>query len=189
LDSTDSDPYPLNPSELQSAVAELQMKPKVETIWEQDGYFVFKMDTVPTIPYLGPWVWASQLQLEGYALAQADETGAFRSQEGRLAGGRPLRVDLYWKSLAPMPTDYSISVRLLAPNGAIVAQDDSWPARGTLATSTWAVGRTIRDTHYLSVPAGPLPETLALAVVVYETQTLERIPPTSGYVLANLPAE
>jgi hypothetical protein len=186
LDAADINPYPLTPSELQSALVQLQMAPEVETIWEQDGYFVFKVATVP-VPQQGPWVWASQLQLEGYALAQADETGAFVSQENRLVGGRTLRVALYWKALAPMSSNYSISVRLLAPDGYLVAQNDSWPAQGALATSVWPVGRTIRDTHYLSMPPAPLPETLALEILVYETETLQLLPPVSGYILITLP--
>lgn len=186
LDAAGSDTYPLTTAEVHSALLAWQMAPEVETVWEQDGYFVFRTTPAPNFLHQGPWVWAPWLRLEGYELAQTDETGAFRPAGTVPVAGRTLRVALYWQALARMEKDYSISTRLVGPDGQLVAQDDAWPARGALATSRWAAGRTIRDTHYLQLPAEGLPETLTLEVLVYETATVKLLVPETGYVLTSL---
>jgi uncharacterized membrane protein len=183
LDATDSNPYPLTPSELKSALHELQMDPSIQTVWEQDGYFIFKVTPAPTFPRQASKAWPPWLQLEGYELGQATPAGGFVSGEMRPAAGHTLRVMLYWTALTPMEKNYSVSVRLLTPDGRLLAQDDSWPGRGALATSLWTVGRTIRDTHYIQLPSDSVPDALALAVMVYETDTVQPIAPADGYIL------
>jgi hypothetical protein len=187
LDETTDKPYPLTPSSLHTAIVQIQMDPSVETIWEEDGYFLFQVGFAAAIPSPGSWSWSGQLQLEGYALAQADEGGAFRPAQGTLASGRPVRVALYWTALAAMPHDYSVSVRLVSPDGGIASQDDGWPGRGLFATSGWPVGQTIRDTHYLALPPGLASQTVALQVLIYETDTLRPVSPEAGYTLAEFP--
>jgi hypothetical protein len=183
LDVADPNPYPLVPSELQSSVRQLQMDPTVQTMWEQDGYFVFKVSSAPVFPRQTLKVWLPWLQLEGYELAYTDAAGAFVSGQVTPRSGCTLRVMLYWTALARMEKNYSVSVRLLASDGQLLAQDDSWPGRGTLATSLWPVGQTIRDTHYIQLPSSSPPAELSLAVLVYETDTVQSMAPKDGYVL------
>jgi uncharacterized membrane protein len=182
LDTTDANPYPLSYSELQSSLRRLQMDPSIQTVWEQDGYYLLNTNVAPAF-ISSPQVWPPWLQLEGHELAQTDHSGAFVSLQDRPTAGRTLRVILYWTALAAMDRNYSISVRLVAPDGRLVAQDDSWPGGGTLATSVWPVAQTIRDTHYLQLPSSIPAAQLTLAVLVYETATLQPIPPDSGQVL------
>lgn len=186
LDSASSNSYPLTAEESAAALLAWQMAPETQLLWEEDGYFVLRTTPAPTFPRRGPWVWAPWLQLEGYELAQADGVGAFQAGAVVPEPGRTLRVDLYWRALAEMETNYSISVRLVGPSGQLVAQNDAWPARGALPTTDWAAGRTIRDSHYLQLPSDALPQPLSLAVVVYETTTVQPLPPVSGHVLETL---
>ena len=146
------------------------MDPRKQVYWEQDGYFVFVLsDTVDTSQWReATWVWEPGLRLEGYEIAQTDETGAFIRGRTSPAPGHTLRVDLYLTALKPMDTNYSVSARAVTPDGRVVAQDDSWPAGGLWPTVLWPTGQTIRDTHYLVLPTEGLPERLVLKVLVYE---------------------
>jgi hypothetical protein len=98
-------------------------------------------------------------------------------------------VELYWTALQAMFDYYAISVRLLAPDGSIVAQDDNWPAHGAVPTPLWEVGRSLRDAHYLTLPETPLPSEMILLVVVYAAGTLQPVEPAAGSVLTSLRAK
>jgi hypothetical protein len=187
LDAKTTAPYPLTAPELQSNIALLQMQANLELVWEEDGYYVFRIGSDRANPRHGPWAWDSSLELTDHALAQSCGTGAFLPVGRGLEAGCTLRVELFWRTLSQPTGDYTISVRLLAPDGQATTQADSQPARGTLSTLDWAVGRTIRDTHYLSVPLASTPKELSLVVLVYDTVTLEPIAPTEGQVLTRLP--
>jgi 4-amino-4-deoxy-L-arabinose transferase-like glycosyltransferase len=82
-----------------------------------------------------------------------------------------LEIVLYWHALAPMSTDYTISVRLVAPDGTWAAQHDSWPAGGLLPTSQWRVGDYVHDAYSLALPASVVSGEYALQVVVYDAVT------------------
>jgi hypothetical protein len=103
-----------------------------------------------------------------------------------LDSGGQLRVILHWTALEAMPGYLAISVRLVASDGRVVAQEDSWPARGALPTPLWEAGRSIRDTHYLELPAEELPPQLTLRVIVYAADTLDPIAPQAGHALTAL---
>jgi len=187
LDTNDPNPYPLRSRELRASVRQLQMAPEVQTSWEQDGYFLFKMTSAPAFGRQRVWLWPPWLQLDGYELAQTDGRGAFVDLDGGpLRPGQTVRVGLYWTALASMGTNYSISLRLVAPDSRAAAQHDSWPGQGVFPTAVWPVGRTIRDIHYLHLPEGTLTGPLDLVVIVYETETAQPIPPTGGHLLTTL---
>jgi len=103
-----------------------------------------------------------------------------------------LAIDLFWHALPPINNDtgtcfstvvednpvticprnnYAVSVRLVAPEGTVVAQHDSQPANGLLPTSQWRVNDYVQDTHRLTLPAGALPGEYSVAVVVYNAET------------------
>ena len=90
------------------------------------------------------------------------------------ATGR-VRVTLYWRCVAPNTADYTVFVHLLDASGAIVAQHDAPPRRGTYPTSIWEVGETITDEYELTIPAGArAPFTLAIGM--YAPLTQQRLP-------------
>ncbi|NBD35486.1 MAG: DUF2079 domain-containing protein [Chloroflexi bacterium] len=185
LDATGLNSYPLHYSEIEGIVDTYRMDPRMQVYWEQDGYIVFRTSEVAGT---SPWrtvecMWDVGVRVEGYEIAQTDETGAFMQDSTSPAPGQTLRVELYLEALTPMDTNYSISVRAITPEGRLLAQDDSWPARGLMPTVVWPAGQLLRDTHYLTLPMENLPNSLLLQVVMYDSATLERVSPASGCVL------
>ncbi len=84
-----------------------------------------------------------------------------------------------------MTTDYTVSVRLLGPDGETIAHSTGKPGGGDLATSSLAAGQTIRDTHYLTLP-DQLPASLSLVVYAGEIDAagnLQVIAPVLGETL------
>jgi hypothetical protein len=187
LDLVGSLTYPLDRDKIRSTVYTFRLDPAMQIVWEQDGYYLFHPVGTPQIPQQGPWVWAPWLRLEGYELSQMDREGAFRSKLDGALSGSELRVALYWTALTRMQINYVISVLLVAPDGFIVAQDDSWPGGGVLGTSAMEPRSTVRDIHYLHLPVGRGPEELRLRVIVYEADSLVRLAPEQGYILSTIP--
>jgi hypothetical protein len=191
LDSTSKLIYPYAHREKYlTQLLRLQMDPTLYLEWEQDGIFVFRKEPSMQVPNAGLWEWLPYLSLNGYDLTQTNAEGAFDPALAiKPEAGGELRVSLYWTALAAMKTNYTVSVRLVASDGWIVAQDDSWPGGGRFATSTWQVGQSIRDIHYLKLPSGRASEDLRLTIVVYELNSLKRLSPETGYTLTTLKAQ
>ena len=82
-----------------------------------------------------------------------------------------LDVVLYWHALSSIDTDYTVSVRLVAPDGDWLVQRDSWPADGLLPTGQWRPGDYVRDAHSLTLPAELGTGMYTVQVVVYDTAT------------------
>lgn len=66
----------------------------------------------------------------------------------------PTRIDLWWRSDAPLALDYSVSAFLLDGNGTLAAQHDSFPFENGRPTSGWRSGEIIFDPHPLP-PVAP----------------------------------
>lgn len=189
LDETDPNPYPLTSDQLKKFVLEYEAKPTYKIALEQDGYYIFEPDAQKVFPLQQPLEFSATLQLQNFSLAQTDASKAFQKLDpanAPVSPGQRMRVELYWESLAPMAANYAISVRLVTQDGRVLAQDDSWPARGLLSTLQWPVGQEIRDIHYLNVPGGELSQKLHLEVIVYNTETRQPLGPANGYLIAPL---
>jgi len=76
-----------------------------------------------------------------------------------------VHLDLYWRARSAVPDNYSVSVQLFDSQGRQLAQDDSYPGRGTLPTSRWRPGDAVRDVHALG-PLTNAPEATTGAIVV-----------------------
>ena len=104
----------------------------------------------------------------------------------------PFAVSLVWHALPPIEQDrgpcypekvenviaticpridYTVSVRVIAPDGSVVAQHDSYPANGLLPTSQWRVDDYVQDRHNLTLPADAPPGEYRIEVVVYNVET------------------
>ena len=82
-----------------------------------------------------------------------------------------LEIVLYWQSLALMMSDYTVSVRVVAPDGTWLAQHDGWPAGGLLPTSQLRQGDYVRDVHRLELPPDATVD--RVQVVVYDAESGE----------------
>jgi hypothetical protein len=96
-------------------------------------------------------------------------------EPGVVAPGDSVRVTLDWRSVGPLPIDYTVYTHLLAPDGRLVAQSDSQPAGGTRPMSGWAPGETVRDQYAIVVPGDTAPgEGFTLRIGIYDLGTLQR---------------
>jgi hypothetical protein len=80
------------------------------------------------------------------------------------------RLALYWRADAPLPLDYTISVRPLIMgqtifDGEALLIQDHQPVWGLYPTSRWTPGAIVRDVYALDLPSNIQPD--AVQVVVY----------------------
>ncbi len=97
----------------------------------------------------------------------------------RLAGYEiePNHLTLYWHALAPIGTDYAISVRARTANGDWLFQRDTWPVGGLLPTSQWQQGDYVTDLHPLDLAPSDLSLLHDFEIVVYHQQTGQTLGP------------
>ena len=88
-----------------------------------------------------------------------------------VAEGDRWDVDLTWQTSAPIPANYTCSLRFLDANGAPLAQRDfaEGPGYGFWPTSTWPVGEKLTDRLSVAIPKGVRAEdAVAMSVVLYD---------------------
>ncbi len=117
------------------------------------------------------------MRLAGYAIEPAQATlevdlfwHALPAIENDLGPCQAARVEHIETAVCPR-IDYTISLRLLGSDGALIAQHDGWPANGLLPTSQWRVDDYIQDHYALTLPADWSGGEYRLAVVVYNGET------------------
>ncbi len=84
---------------------------------------------------------------------------------------------LYWQALKPISVNYTISVRLRAAGGRLLAQQDNWPVAGLLPTSQWRQGDYVADLHTLEIPESDIAPINNFEIVVYNAETGETLGP------------
>lgn len=91
-------------------------------------------------------------------------------------------VTLTWEILELTPKSYTVFTHLLdgnpeAAEDPLRAQHDGIPCDGTEPTWRWQPGEYILDEHVLTVPPDLPPGEYLLSVGLYDSDTLERLPP------------
>lgn len=114
----------------------------------------------------------------GYRVDGLGELLAWRPDAPALVPGQPFPVTLWWRPAGPTETPWSVVINGFGAGGVQVAQRDSWPGGGNLATSLWpsrtAEGPVLVDTHWIpAFPARPDqgPDGIVLTVGVYDPVT------------------
>jgi hypothetical protein len=105
-------------------------------------------------------VFGGALALEGYDLA---------------VEGNEVRLDLYWRCLAPLPADYTLFLHLLDAEGELVTQADGPPLGGDYPTSLWAAGETVLDQQVIPLPEDVPPGPYAVRLGWYLLQSGDRL--------------
>ncbi|MBI4790650.1 MAG: glycosyltransferase family 39 protein, partial [Chloroflexi bacterium] len=106
----------------------------------------------------------------------------YRYNREPLESGRGLAtIQLDWQANQKIADDYTVSVRLTNPRGAlrgpiIWAQADTQPASGTKRTSEWQPNEIVQDRHAFVIPAGTPRGEYAIQVVMYESQSGRPVP-------------
>jgi 4-amino-4-deoxy-L-arabinose transferase-like glycosyltransferase len=97
-------------------------------------------------------------------------------QEGPVRPGDLLHLSLYWQTDEPLAVSYKVFAHLLDPTGWIRGQQDNPPVEGTYPTTEWQPGEVIVDRYEIPVASDAPPGRYRLAVGMYDSQTLERLP-------------
>jgi hypothetical protein len=101
----------------------------------------------------------------GEAFNFADTINLIGADAPSIVGaGETLPLRLYWESLTPTPTDYTVFVHVIGPDGEQVAGQDSPPRKGFAATHLWRPGQRIADELTIPLPA-------ELPAGIYEIRT------------------
>lgn len=96
---------------------------------------------------------------------------------GQLKPGDTAEISLLWQSVDPGTVNYSIFVHLVDEIGVIVAQSDSFPAGGLLATSTVPPGSSFGDRHHIRIPDTVYTPSRGRVVVgIYDPVSRVRVP-------------
>lgn len=101
-----------------------------------------------------------------------------------LSGDDPTAVTLWWQSLQPTATDYTIFVHLVDAAGNLVATADGLPNNGLSPTAIWENGDIIRDGH--SFPPGQtLHPGWQIMVGAYDPMSGERLTAAQNGIALN----
>lgn len=119
--------------------------------------------TIPPIPHPLVRDFGASFELLGYGLQRA---------------GLRIELSLYWKSLAPTTTSYTVFVHALDAEGKVVAQEDSVPRDGEYPTARWKTGEIVQDTYTLELPATG--EATLLEIGWYDARTNQRVKRADG---------
>ncbi len=92
-----------------------------------------------------------------------------------VAQGDTLTLTLYWRALTEMDEDYTVFAHLLAPDGSMSGQRDSYPVSGTYPTSLWLSGEVVTDVYAIPVRAEATPGAHRLEVGMYVAETGNRL--------------
>ncbi|MEM7345488.1 MAG: phospholipid carrier-dependent glycosyltransferase, partial [Chloroflexota bacterium] len=118
----------------------------------------------PTVPSNTKIHFGDKLRLNGYQLNPITPT--------------EFQIALAWEGLQPIDQEYTFTLQLLDQNQTLVAQVDHPPFNGFYPTTVWQPSQAIIDTYTLSIPEGLAGGNYQLAIGVYNSNTLERLPVT-----------
>ncbi|MCG8347603.1 MAG: hypothetical protein MI924_07460 [Chloroflexales bacterium] len=120
---------------------------------------------------LPPTVAQAQMETPVYArYAQSWERGAeLRGWrvEGDRRAGETVTITLTWRSLEPIPYDWTVFLHLVDNEERIVAQDNRKPQHGKLPMPQWTPGDWLEDPHPMLLPPELPPGSYTLRVGLY----------------------
>lgn len=95
---------------------------------------------------------------------------------GPLRPGAVLNISTRWQAINPPGVDYKIGTYLISPEGAVVAQDDSFPVNGFWPTITWRAGDVVRHNVALALPSDLTPGFYEVWTLMYSPADNNRLP-------------
>ncbi len=125
--------------------------------------FELPKDVTPVSAFLN-----DEIELVGYKLL--DRTVAPKSSFG---------LTLYWRSLQPAASNYTVFVHAVGPDQVIRGQWDSVPGEGSRPTSGWLPGEIIEDHYEVPMVRDAPPWKYDIFVGMYDPLTGQRLPTSS----------
>lgn len=105
----------------------------------------------------------------------------YRTDGTIVQSGEDLTVTLYWQSLCPVDTDYTVFVHLLDDFESVIAGVDTYPGLGSYPTSQWRPGYVLAESYTLHVPGKVVASNSAqLEVGLFDSDAGTRLAAYSG---------
>ena len=90
--------------------------------------------------------------------------------------GDALSLMLYWQINAPALPENKVLVELVDRDGHVIAQEETQPTIAATPTYDRDPQQTLRDAHYLTIPADTPPGNYRVLVGMYELESGTRLP-------------
>jgi hypothetical protein len=132
--------------------------PSFETITEQDGFILKRLDTLAST-YPTRIQFDNQISLLGYSAESGEPARR----------GENTRLILTWRADQDIRVRYVTFVHLIDAQNQIWAQDDREPAKGWLPTDHWNTGDVTPDRFTLDLPADMPPGDYHITAGLYAT--------------------
>ncbi|HMP41140.1 MAG TPA: glycosyltransferase family 39 protein [Roseiflexaceae bacterium] len=122
-------------------------------------------------------IFGDQLEFLGYQAGIGDLRARYTPLGAPPASILPdqvLQLNLYWRALMPLDTDYALFVHLYDADGNLIAQRDTIMRSADYPTSAWQPGELVIDMADLPIPlvsAG----TYRVVIGVYHAETFARL--------------
>ncbi len=100
--------------------------------------------------------------------------------QGAIRTGQPVRLTLYWRTLATAPVAYKVFVHLLDAQSTLWGQRDAEPRDGEAPTTSWIPGEVISDIYSIPVQAGAPPGEYDIEIGMYSLPSGARLPVTNA---------
>lgn len=136
-------------------------------------------DDPPDLPPMASrtGLFGDSLQLEGYTTYVPGEGESERAQRRQLW--------LVWHTIAPTPRDLSVSMRLHAPDGRLLLQQDGRLASLWFPEGTMQAGQRLLTVFDIE-PPDSLPQDAVVRITVYDPHTLQPLLTSEGQDLLEL---
>ncbi len=93
------------------------------------------------------------------------QQGGVQTDTAPATGGDPIFINVRWQTVAPMDKNYSVAAALLAPDGTVLAQRESYPGLGLRPTRYLLPGDSFVDRYPLALTS-PISQPMVAKAVV-----------------------
>ena len=115
-----------------------------------------------------------------FVLGEAIRLAGFDVVADDFRPGGSLTVTLFWESLEPVGSDYTVFTQLLGPDAQLHGQVDRQPLYGQWPTSRWQPGQRFVDKFVMEVAESAPAGEYAVLVGLYDLGSSQRMPAMAG---------
>ena len=97
--------------------------------------------------------------------------GGYSLDSASTRHGDVLSLTLFWEAGGPASRPYTAFNHIVDENGALIAQQDNWPANGTWPPTCWHQGDLIGDAYQIAIPPETTPGSYRLLSGLYDAES------------------